>query len=97
MDGATAFRLLAKAAVSVAGFVVRHLLFVAFATLLGMLLWTVAYVVLLGVAILLNEGLGGPLAWPVGMIAVPLGCVVIGLGGWAICLKHLTNTSQSPI
>jgi hypothetical protein len=69
-----------KAVISVLGFATRHLLFVVFAMLAGWVLWTVAYVVLLLVAVIANQGLGGPLAYPAGLIAVAGSCVFLGWG-----------------
>ena len=54
----------------VISFVTRHLLIVSLAIIAGCILWTIAYVVLLIVAVILNEGLGGPIAYPSGIIAI---------------------------
>ena len=44
-------------------------------TIEGCILWSAAYVVLLVVAVIGNHGLGGPLAFPAGIIAVIATCV----------------------
>ncbi|MGC4013692.1 MAG: hypothetical protein QM755_04125 [Luteolibacter sp.] len=50
-------------------------MFVLAATAAGVVLWTVAYLVLLLIAVIKGSGLGGPLAWPAGAATV----VVLGL------------------
>jgi len=48
-------------------FAVRHGLAMLVMPPLAALLWTIAYFVLLGIAMITGSGLGGPLAWPAGM------------------------------
>lgn len=61
-------------------FLTRHFLFVAFAMVAGCIAWTIAYLVLLVVAVVTNQGVGGPLAFPAGIIAVLAACGVLGWG-----------------
>ena len=64
-------------------FILRHFLFVVFAMVAGCLLWTIAYVLLLVIAVVGDFGLGGPLAYPVGLVAVIVGSAVLGWGIFA--------------
>jgi hypothetical protein len=64
-------------------FVIRHLLFVVFAMLAGCILWIVAYFLLLAFAVLSDQGIGGPLALPAGLIAVIASCISLGWGVFA--------------
>lgn len=72
-----------KAALPVITFAIRHALAVPFAIAAGCVLWTVAYVLLLLCAVIFGQGLGGPLAYPAGIIAVALGGLLIGWGVFA--------------
>lgn len=72
-----------KAALPVITFAIRHALAVPLAIVAGCLLWTVAYVILLLVAVVSGQGLGGPLAYPGGIFAVVAGGLVIGWGIFA--------------
>lgn len=67
----------------VISFVTRHLLIVSLAIIAGCILWTIAYVVLLIVAVILNEGLGGPIAYPAGIITIIVAGISIGWGIFA--------------
>lgn len=49
----------------------------------GCALWTVAYFLLLVVAVIGGHGIGGPLAYPAGLIAVIGCCAVLGWGVFA--------------
>ncbi|MEI8107162.1 MAG: hypothetical protein WCI46_05035 [Verrucomicrobiota bacterium] len=69
--------------ISVISFVTRHLLIVSMAIITGCILWTIAYVVLLIVAATLNEGLGGPIAYPAGIITIIVAGISIGWGVFA--------------
>ena len=51
-------------------FILRHALALPVAVVLGCALWTIVYLLLLLAAILTDEGLGGPLAYPAGLAAV---------------------------
>ena len=72
-----------KAVASALAFLARHFLFVVLAMLLGCVLWTVVYLVLLVIAVVANQGLGGPMAYPAGLVAVVLSCVFLGWGVFA--------------
>lgn len=62
-------------------FLARHLLFVLFAMAAGCILWTILYVVLLSIAVISNQGVGGPLAFPAGIATIVIACASIG---WCI-------------
>jgi hypothetical protein len=64
-------------------FAVRHLLIVPIAIAAGCILWTIIYIVLLLVAIIFNQGVGGPLAYPVGIFAILVATITIGWGIFA--------------
>jgi hypothetical protein len=49
----------------------------------GCVLLALAYFLLLAIALIGDQGLGGPLALPAGLIAVTVACVVIGMGIFA--------------
>jgi hypothetical protein len=70
-----------KAVLPALTFLARHFLFVAFAMVAGCIVWTLAYSVLLAIAVVTRQGVGGPLAFPVGIIAVLAAC---GFLGWGI-------------
>ena len=72
-----------KAVLPALTFFARHLLFVAFAMVAGCIAWTIAYFLLLVVAVVTNEGVGGPLAFPAGIIAVLAACGFLGWGVFA--------------
>jgi hypothetical protein len=72
-----------KAALGVITFVSRHFLFVVFAMVAGCALWTIAYFALLLIAVVTNQGPGGPLAYPAGILAVLVVCVLVGWGIFA--------------
>jgi len=69
--------------IAVISFVARHLLIVSLAIITGCILWTIAYAVLLIVAAIFNEGLGGPIAYPAGIIAIIVAGISIGWGIFA--------------
>jgi len=64
-------------------FSARHLLFVPVAVIAGCILWTVAYLMLLLAAIIFSQGVGGPLAYPAGVVAILGTTIVIGWGIFA--------------
>ena len=64
-------------------FLARHFLFVLVAMVAGCVLWTVAYFLLLVVAVIGGHGIGGPLAYPAGLVAVIASCVFLGWGVFA--------------
>ena len=70
-----------KVIIHVMTFALRHFLIVCFAMLAGFILWTIAYVVLLAIAVIWNKGLGGPLAYPSGILAILATGIFIG---WSI-------------
>lgn len=72
-----------NAALTAMTFAARHLLIVPVAIIAGCVLWTMIYVILLLVAIIFNQGVGGPLAYPAGIIAILVTSIVIGWGIFA--------------
>jgi len=72
-----------KALLPVIAFFGRHFLIVPFAALAGCILWTVAYLILLLVAVVGDKGVGGPLAYPAGIATVIFPCFVLGWGVFA--------------
>lgn len=64
-------------------FAARHLPVVPIAIVVGCIIWTIIYVILLLAAIIFNLGLGGPLAYPAGIIAIVVPTIVIGWGVFA--------------
>jgi len=64
-------------------FLARHFLFVVFAMIVGCIGWTIAFFVLLAIAVVTNQGVGGPLAIPTGIIAVLAACCFLGWGVFA--------------
>lgn len=72
-----------NAVISAAAFAVRHLLVVPIAIVAGCVLWTIAYVLLLLAAIIFNQGVGGPLAYPAGIITILIASIVVGWGIFA--------------
>jgi len=69
-----------KTVIPAFAFVARHFLFVMIAMIAGCVLWTVAYIVLFAVALLGDQGLGGPLAFPAGIVTVIATGVFLGWG-----------------
>ncbi len=61
-------------------FAFRHLLIVPLTILVVCLLWTIAYILLLIAAVVMDGGIGGPLAYPAGIIMIVLTCVLTGWG-----------------
>ena len=72
-----------KAVLPALTFLLRHFLFVTFTMIAGCIAWTIAYLVLLFIAVVTNQGSGGPLAFPAGIIAVLATCGFLGLGIFA--------------
>lgn len=72
-----------KEILSALAFTLRHLLMVPLAMLAGCVLWTIAYVLLLIASMIWGGGLGGPLAYPGGIIAIVLTVMVVGWGIFA--------------
>lgn len=64
-------------------FVARHFLFVVLAMITGGVLWTIAYLVLLVLAVLSGQGLGGSLAYPAGILTAIATGVFLGWGVFA--------------
>lgn len=60
----------------------RHLLFVPLVILVGCMLWTIVYLILLVAAMIWGGGLGGPFAYPAGIVAIVLTVLPVG---WGIC------------
>lgn len=87
-------------------FVVRQFVIVLLAMAVGCALWTVAYLGLLAVAVMGNHGVGGPLAFPAGILAVVATCAVVGWGisapasaiGAVFCkIFHLPKIAAIPV
>ena len=72
-----------KAVLPFLTFAVRHLLIVPFTILVVCLLWTIAYILLLIAAVVMDGGIGSPLVFPAGIIMIILTCLVIGWGIFA--------------
>ncbi|MBK1884865.1 hypothetical protein JIN85_20815, partial [Luteolibacter pohnpeiensis] len=72
-----------KAVLPALTFLARHFLFVAFAMIVGCTGWTIVYFVLLAIAVVTNQGIGGPLAFPAGIIAMLAVCGFLGWGVFA--------------
>jgi hypothetical protein len=72
-----------KAEIPALTFLARHFLFVVVAMFAGCLIWTATYLVLLAIAVITAQGLGGPFAFPAGIITVVASCVFIGWGVFA--------------
>lgn len=64
-------------------FAVRHFLIVALAIAAGCVLWTLAYFLLIAIAVIGNQGMGGPLAYPAGVFAIFAACSLLGWGVFA--------------
>lgn len=56
-------------------------MFVVLVMCAGLVLWTLTYLVLLVIAIVGDQGIGGPLAYPAGVLVVFVSC---GLLGWGV-------------
>ena len=72
-----------KAALATLAFLGRHLSFVVFAMVAGCILWTIVYLGLVFTAVITNQGVGGPLAFPAGIATVVIACISIGWGIFA--------------
>jgi hypothetical protein len=72
-----------KAQLPILTFVARHFVCVLLAMLVGCVLWAVVYAALLLTAVVTDQGLGGPLAFPVGIVSVIVVCVFVGWGIFA--------------
>lgn len=72
-----------KTALPVITFAIRHALASPLAIVVGCVLWTVVYVLLLLCAVIFGQGLGGLLAYPGGIVAVVVGGFLIGWGIFA--------------
>lgn len=66
-----------------ATFLLRHLLIVPALAIVGCVLWTIVYVVLLLAAMVFDQGVGGPLAYPAGLLMVVVATMVVGWGVFA--------------
>jgi hypothetical protein len=71
-----------KPALGIALFMLRHSIAVAGFAVLVAVLWTVVYAVLLGVALFYDEGFGGPLFYPAGLIFLVTATLTFGA---AVC------------
>lgn len=72
-----------SAVIPVLSFLARHFLFVGFAMFTGCVLWVVIYFLLLAIAVITDQGVGGPLALPAGLTAVIASCLFLGWGVFA--------------
>ncbi len=64
-------------------FAVRHLLVVLAAMVFGCVVWTALYIILLVIAVITDSGVGGPLAYPGGILLILIACALIGWGIFA--------------
>jgi hypothetical protein len=72
-----------SAALTILFFALRHFIFVAAVTIAGCLAWTILYFALLIYAMITDGGIGSPLTYPMGLLAIALPCLVIGWGLFA--------------
>ena len=72
-----------KTAIPIITFLARHFLCVVLAMIVGCIAWAIAYLALLAIAVVTNQGLGGPLAFPAGIIAVVGVSTLLGWGVFA--------------
>jgi hypothetical protein len=64
-------------------FLARHLIAVALAAVVACALWTITYIGLFAWAMITNGGIGGPLAYPAGLLFVFVSCLIVGFGIFA--------------
>lgn len=69
-----------RTAVAIVAFGLRHFLTVCIAMILGCVVWTISYLLLLLSAIYLNEGVGSPIAYPAGLLLIVIACSAVGWG-----------------
>lgn len=69
-----------RTAVAIVAFGLRHFLAVCIAMILGCVAWTILYLLLLLCAICFNEGVGSPIAYPAGLLAIAMTCSAVGWG-----------------
>ncbi len=65
-----------RTAVGMGGFFVRHLIAVLVTVVVPCLLWTITYLALLLWAVFTNSDIGGPLAYPAGIIVIIVAATV---------------------
>lgn len=61
-------------------FLAKHGMFLVVTIFVACVVWTVVYLGLLLWAVATDAGIGGPLAWPAGIVACILGCAAFGIG-----------------
>jgi hypothetical protein len=95
-----------QTAVGISGFLVRHFVASIVIVALPCVLWTIAYIGLLLWAVFTNRGIGGPLAYPAGilviLIAATLSCLLLlfpstALAEWIAKRRGLPIFAQIPI
>lgn len=95
-----------KSAFAALAFIARHFLFVVFLIGAGWLAWTLFYAVLLLVAMLTGSGVGGPLAYPAGLLTIGVAAVIFGwgifapscaMGSWACAFLGVHRLAAIPI
>jgi hypothetical protein len=69
-----------KAPLPILTFLARHFVCVFLAMIVGCVIWTVVYAALFLIAAVTNQGPGGPLAFPAGIVSVIVACVFVGWG-----------------
>jgi hypothetical protein len=95
-----------QTAVGISGFCARHLLALAVTIAVPCVLWTIAYFALLLWAMVTNGGIGGPLAYPAGLlfffVAATVASLVLllpstALAEWIARRRRLPILAQIPI
>ncbi|HSK77886.1 MAG TPA: hypothetical protein VLQ45_15655 [Thermoanaerobaculia bacterium] len=96
----------ARRATPLALFGIRHAVAVLATIVAACILWTVTYAALLAWAVVTNEGLGGPLAYPGGLVAAAITAAVTSLvlflpatalAEWICRRSHWPFLAQIPV
>ena len=92
--------------VGISGFCARYLLALAVTVAVPCVLWTITYLVLLLWAIFTGDGIGGPLAYPAGLLVIVVAATVASavllfpstaLAEWIAKRRRLPIFAQIPI
>jgi hypothetical protein len=95
-----------RTAVGFSGFCIRHLFALLVTVAVPCLLWTIAYVMLLLWAMITNGDIGGPLAYPAGILVVIVAATVsslvllfpsTALAEWLVKRRRFPILTQIPI
>ena len=87
-------------------FYARHLLALTITVVALSVLWTVAYFVLLLVAVFHGGGIGSPIAYPIGLVILASGSLIVGLtllfpatavAEWIVTRRKLPILAQIPL